>query len=146
MPISGADAMDYVGVPRLALGRVRSFALARDDRILALFGTTEAVILPIQFCIKRYGIKAAAGERMTAQKAPGGKQRSMDRAVKFDGLVSVFRARGCIATRRRKQRRDEALVELEREHQCSFHFLFTTEAPSTPRFTEKSNSLLVSTF
>ena len=65
----------------------------------------------------RHRVVAAAAPRIAAQQSPDGEGESLYRAVFYQSLTCIFRARGREAARGWRERRYEPLVEYYREAQ-----------------------------
>src|SRR5207247_2531973 len=81
------------------------------------------------FCPSAHGIESAARQRMAAQHTACGQETAAEKAVALDGLCAVLRAAGQEAAGRRRERRNEELVEpdegdTERPRQARDHGVF----------------------
>lgn len=61
-----------------------------------------------------YGVVAIASERIAAQDAPGSKNKAFDGSMLLDGLHRIGRACGGEAACWRSDRRNDLLVEINR--------------------------------
>lgn len=59
--------------------------------------------------------------RIAPQDAPGGKRRTLHRAVSVDGRVPIVRARRVVTTDRSQQRTDRPLIQLDQGKQRILH-------------------------